>query len=124
MSTLCLMVVLAHPDDEAFGVGGTLARYAAEGCDVHLVCATRGEAGGIAEPDMATKANLPTVREQELRCACETLGIQPPHLLDYVDGQLPIVNQGQAVAKVVRLIRELPAAGGDHLWAGWHLWAL
>ncbi len=107
MSSLCLMVVLAHPDDEAFGVGGTLARYAAEGCDVHLVCATRGEAGGIAEPDMATKANLPSVREQELRCACETLGIQPPHLLDYVDGQLPIVNQGQAVAKVVRLIREL-----------------
>jgi len=100
------MAVLAHPDDEAFGIGGTLARYAAEGCEVHLVCATRGEAGEIAAPDMATVANLPAVREQELRCACRTLGIRPPHLLGYVDGQMAIVHQGQAVGQVVRLIRE------------------
>ncbi len=39
---LVLMAVLAHPDDEAFGLGGTQAEYAAEGCDVHLVTATRG----------------------------------------------------------------------------------
>jgi LmbE family N-acetylglucosaminyl deacetylase len=107
MDRPCLMVVLAHPDDEAFGIGGTLARYAAEGCDVHLVCATRGEAGQIAEPELATVANLPAVRERELRCACEALGIRPPRFLDYVDGQLAIVHQGQAVGKVVRLIREL-----------------
>ena len=67
MSTYTLMAVFAHPDDEAFGTGGTLARYAAEGCDVHLVTATRGEAGQIAEPGVATPANLPQVREQELR---------------------------------------------------------
>ncbi len=101
------MAVFAHPDDEAFGNGGTLAKYAAEGCDVHLVTATRGEAGRIAEPDLATPANLPYVREQELRCACEIYGIHPPHLLDYQDGQLPIVNQGQAIGKLVRLLRAL-----------------
>jgi LmbE family N-acetylglucosaminyl deacetylase len=100
------MAVFAHPDDEAFSVGGTLAKYAAQGCDVHLVTATRGEAGQIREPELATAANLPQVRERELRCACEAYGILPPHFLDYVDGQLPIVHQGQAVGKVVRLIRE------------------
>jgi LmbE family N-acetylglucosaminyl deacetylase len=107
MSNLTLMAVFAHPDDEAFGVGGTLTRYAAEGCDVYLVTATRGEAGEIAEPGLANTANLPFVREQELRCACQIYGIHPPRLLDYQDGQLAIVNQGQAVGRLVRIIREL-----------------
>ncbi len=107
MSQLKLMAVFAHPDDEAFGTGGTLTKYAAEGCDVYLVTATRGEAGQIAEPDLATPVNLPHVREQELRCACQIYGIHPPRFLDYVDGQLPLVHQGQAVGKLVRLLREL-----------------
>jgi LmbE family N-acetylglucosaminyl deacetylase len=102
-----VMAVFAHPDDEAFGTGGTLTKYAAEGCDVYLVTATRGEAGKIAEPGLATAANLPQVREQELRCACQVYGIHPPLFLDYMDGQLPIVHQGQAVGKLVRIIREL-----------------
>jgi LmbE family N-acetylglucosaminyl deacetylase len=101
------MAVFAHPDDEAFGTGGTMSKYAAEGADVYLVTATRGEAGQIAEPELATPVNLPTVREHELRCACEIYGINPPKFLDYVDGQLPMVHQGQAVGKLVRLIREI-----------------
>ena len=104
---LTMMAVFAHPDDEAFGVGGSLAKCAREGIAVHLVTATRGEAGAIAQSELATEANLPYVREQELRCACEVYGIHPPHFLDYVDGQLTVVHQGQAVGKVVRLIREL-----------------
>ncbi len=107
VSNLKLMAVFAHPDDEAFGTGGTLSKYAAEGGDVHLVTATRGEAGQIAEPDLATSADLPFVRQQELRCACEIYGIHPPRFLDYPDGLLPLIHQGQAVGKVVRLIREL-----------------
>lgn len=107
MSDLTLMAVFAHPDDEAFGTGGTLSRYADEGHDVYLVTATRGEAGEIAEPDLATSADLPFVREQELRCACEAYGIHPPRFLGYADGLLPIVHQGQAVGKVVRLVRQL-----------------
>jgi len=84
MSISALMAVFAHPDDEAFGTGGTLAKYAAEGHDVYVVTATRGEAGQIALPDLATPASLPAVREQELRCACE-----------------------QAVGKLVRIIRQI-----------------
>ncbi len=107
MSISALMAVFAHPDDEAFGTGGTLARYAAEGHDVYVVTATRGEAGQIALPDLATPASLPAVREQELRCACRAYGIHPPIFLDYLDGQLTIVNQGQAVGKLVRIIRQI-----------------
>ena len=107
MNPQTLMAIFAHPDDEAFGAGGTLTKYAAQGYDVYLVTATRGEAGQITESDLSTAANLPYVREQELRCACEIYGIHPPLFLDYVDGQLPIVHQGQAVGKLVRIIREL-----------------
>lgn len=107
MNQAVLLAVFAHPDDEAFGAGGTLAKYAAEGCEVYLATATRGEAGQIALPELATPASLPAVRERELRCACQTYGIHPPIFLDYLDGQLTIVNQGQAVGKLVRLIRRL-----------------
>lgn len=107
MDRLTLMAVFAHPDDEAFGTGGTLARYAAEKHNVFLVTATRGEAGGISEPGLATPSNLPYVREQELQCSCKMYGINPPIFLDYQDGQLPIVHQGQAVGKLVRIIREI-----------------
>jgi N-acetyl-1-D-myo-inositol-2-amino-2-deoxy-alpha-D-glucopyranoside deacetylase len=107
LNELTLMAVTAHPDDEAFFIGGALTKYAAEGCDVYLVTATRGEAGHIAEPDLATTANLPYVREQELRCACQVYGIHPPRFMDYPDGQLPVVHQRQAVGKLVHIIREL-----------------
>ena len=107
MSKSVLMAVFAHPDDEAFGTGGTLAKYAAEGHHVYVVTPTRGEAGQIALPDLATPASLPAVREQELRCACKAYGIHPPIFLDYLDGQLTIVNQGQAVGKLVRIIRQI-----------------
>jgi LmbE family N-acetylglucosaminyl deacetylase len=56
---------------------------------------------------MAIPSNLPDVREQELRCACGIYGINPPRFLDYQDGQLTVVHQGQAVSKVVRLLREI-----------------
>ena len=44
-----LLAVLAHPDDESYGPGGTLARYAAEGFQVHVAIATDGAAGTAAE---------------------------------------------------------------------------
>ena len=45
MESLKLLAVFAHPDDESMGMGGTLAKYSAEGVDTHLVCASRGERG-------------------------------------------------------------------------------
>lgn len=79
-----ILAVFAHPDDEAFSVGGTLTHYARKGVRVVLACATRGEAGKITVPGM-TVDDLGVQREQELRRACEALEIEPPIFLDYHD---------------------------------------
>ncbi|MHA0040913.1 PIG-L deacetylase family protein [Deinococcus sp. PEB2-63] len=84
MSTPTLLAVFAHPDDEAFSVGGTLTHYARRGVRVVLACATRGEAGKITVPGM-TVDDLGAQREQELRDACEALEIEAPVFLDYHD---------------------------------------
>ncbi len=80
-----LLAVYAHPDDEAFGSGGTLARYAAAGDDVRLICATRGESGKITDPDIDPDVDLAELREAELRDACRALGIGEPIFLGYHD---------------------------------------
>jgi LmbE family N-acetylglucosaminyl deacetylase len=67
-----LLVVTAHPDDESFPMGGTLAKYAAEGARVVLVSATRGEAG---LPGMAP-AETARIREAELRAAGRVPGLR------------------------------------------------
>ena len=80
-----MLVALAHPDDESFGMGGTLAYYAAQGVDVHLVCATRGEAGSVDPEFMEGYASVAELREAELRCAAEQLGLSGLEFLDYRD---------------------------------------
>lgn len=80
-----VLVIIAHPDDEALGIGGTMARLVAEGHAVTVVCATRGEAGEIADPALATPETLGQVREQELRAAMEELGVADVRFLDYRD---------------------------------------
>ncbi|MFQ5576386.1 MAG: PIG-L deacetylase family protein, partial [Anaerolineae bacterium] len=133
-ATRTLLAIFAHPDDEAFGTGGVLSKYAAQGVNVHLITATCGEAGQIADPALATPQTLARVREQELRCACRTYGINPPHLLRYPDGQTSQVNQKEAVGKIVHLIRRLKpqvviAFGPDGIYGHYdhlvlHRWAV
>src|SRR3954464_12196698 len=81
-----LLAVFAHPDDESYLCGGTLAHYAAAGVRVALVGATRGEAGDTAVPPLATREPLPAVRAGELRAAAGLLGLAEVHLLGYEDG--------------------------------------
>lgn len=80
-----LLAVLAHPDDESFGMGGTLALYARRGVEVHLVCATRGEAGEVDEQYMRGFETIAELRVNELRCAAGYLGLTGVHYLDYRD---------------------------------------
>jgi N-acetyl-1-D-myo-inositol-2-amino-2-deoxy-alpha-D-glucopyranoside deacetylase len=84
-----LLVVLAHPDDETFGMGGTLALYARRGVDVHLICATRGEVGEMDSRYMHGFASAGERREAELRCAAENLGLKGVIFLDYRDSGMP-----------------------------------
>jgi LmbE family N-acetylglucosaminyl deacetylase len=80
-----LLAVLAHPDDETFGTGGTLALYAQQGVKVHLVCATRGEAGEADPQHLQGYASIAELREAELRCAAGILGISGLFFLGYRD---------------------------------------
>jgi len=89
MSKYTLLVVLAHPDDESFGMGGTLALYASRGVDVHLVCATRGEVGEMAPELLEGYQSIADRRESELRCAAGILGLAGVHFLSYRDSGMP-----------------------------------
>ena len=86
------LVAVAHPDDETFGCGSVIARAAALGAEVTVVCATRGEAGELVDgsPD---PGDLGRVREAELRRAAARLGAARVELLGYrdsgFDGDLP-----------------------------------
>ena len=113
------MAVFAHPDDESFSTGGTLARYAAEGHHVTLVCATRGEVGEISDPSLATPETLGAVRVGELRAAAGALGIKEIIFLDYCDSGMndsidnkdprAFINapEDEVIARLTRTMRQL-----------------
>jgi N-acetyl-1-D-myo-inositol-2-amino-2-deoxy-alpha-D-glucopyranoside deacetylase len=84
-----LLAVLAHPDDETFGTGGTLAHYAQIGTQVYLVCATRGEVGEMDPKYMRGFNSIAERREDELRCAAEKLGLTAVYFLNYRDSGMP-----------------------------------
>lgn len=103
-----LLAVLAHPDDESLGFGGTLAKYAAEGVETHLLTATRGERGRFgAEGRNADPAVVGRVREAELRAAADVLGIQEVSILGYGDGAVDTVDVATAIPAIAAHIRRV-----------------
>ena len=74
--TKTILAVLAHPDDETFGLGGTLALYAQKGYDVYYVCATRGEVGAADEEFMKGYKDVAEMRTAELMRAAKILGLK------------------------------------------------
>lgn len=107
MDQKCLLAVFAHPDDEAFGVAGAMRKYRDEGVKTALVCATRGEAGEISDPALATPETLGQVREGELRAAARIMGIEDVSFLDYRDGDLSKADPDEAIGRIVYHIRRL-----------------
>lgn len=105
---LRLMAVMAHPDDESLGVGGTLAKYAAEGVDTYLITATRGERGWTGSPaENPGLTGLGVLREAELRAACAVLGVCELHFMDYIDGDLDQAPVDEALGKIVGHLRRI-----------------
>ena len=102
-----LLAVFAHPDDETFRPGGTLALLARRGVEVHVLTATRGEAGSCGDPPLCSPEELPAVRESELRCACAALGLESPRLLDYQDGHLAEVIPEEIKAHILTAVIEI-----------------
>jgi len=117
--TKTLLAVLAHPDDESFGLGGTLALYASKGYDVYYVCATRGEAGTVDEEHLKGFKDTAEMRTNELMRAAKELGLKEVFFLGYRDSGMPGMEANQhpnaqinapieeVAGKVVKYIRKL-----------------
>lgn len=117
--TKTLLAVLAHPDDESFGLGGTLALYAQKGYDTYLVCATRGEAGTVDAVYLNGFKDTAELRAGELQRAAKILGLKDVFFLGYRDSGMAgsednkhpdaQVNHpvDEVAGKVVKYIREL-----------------
>lgn len=99
-----LLALFAHPDDETFCSGGTLARFAAAGATARVVSFTRGQAGQIRDANVATRRTLGAVREAEMRQACARLGVHDVACLDYEDGGLSGVVRDVLIADLLREI--------------------
>jgi LmbE family N-acetylglucosaminyl deacetylase len=104
------MAILAHPDDESLGVGGTLAKYAAQGVNVFLVTATSGDRGRFHGHHGGDERHpgylaLAGIRETELRAAAAVLGVQEVSLLGYHDQQLDRADPGEAIARIAAHLR-------------------
>ena len=121
-----LLALFAHPDDEAFPVGGALAACASAGVAVRLITATRGEEGEIRQPGVATRETIGAVREKELGDSVEAPGLASHTLPNYRDSGMagteptgvpkprqrrPRSSSGAAGLRD----QELPASGGAHL---------
>jgi len=105
---LKLMCVLAHPDDETLGHGGLIAKYAAEGVEVYLITATRGERGWGGYPaEDPGEAAMGRLREAELREATRVLGVRELILLDYIDGDLDQADPTEIVSQIVTQVRRI-----------------
>ena len=101
------MCILAHPDDESLGMGGTLAKYASEGVCISLVTATRGERGWIgAETDYPGPDALGRLRAAELAAAAQILGLQAVIFLGYRDGELAQVAPAGVINQLVTHLRK------------------
>lgn len=106
--TLRLLFIAAHPDDESLGCGGSLAKYAAEGIETHLVTATRGERGWFGdERENPGLEALGKLRAAELRAATARLGVHSLSFLDYVDGELDEADSIAATNQIAYHLRRV-----------------
>src|SRR5271167_2790913 len=100
-----MMVVTAHPDDEASSFGGALCLYRERGAETCVVCLTPGQAAthrGQARNDQA----LAELRREEFAAACKILKVSRGIVLDYPDGQLHRLEMQRVVSDLVLGIRE------------------
>jgi LmbE family N-acetylglucosaminyl deacetylase len=101
-----LLGIFAHPDDETLCAGGTLAKYASAGAEVHVISLTQGGAGQIRDAGAATRATLRAVREQELDAAGAELGLTGTRCLDHPDGGLAEIDGETLVTLASDLLQE------------------
>ena len=108
MTSKRILGVFAHPDDETSSCAGTFSRYAAEGEEIWVATATRGEQGTLGTGGWAIpRGELPKVREQEQRAVAQLLGIRETVYLGYHDGEVEDTPYAELVAKVLEAIQRV-----------------
>jgi LmbE family N-acetylglucosaminyl deacetylase len=101
-----MLLVFAHPDDELFSTGGTVAKYVKAGWHVDLILATRGEAGQSGEYGDVPGEKLAQIRQQEAEAAGTILGISSITFLEYADGTLAGEPPGEIEDKIYQKMIE------------------
>ncbi|MEK4042784.1 bacillithiol biosynthesis deacetylase BshB2 [Paenibacillus sp. FSL H8-0048] len=103
-----ILVVFPHPDDEAFGAAGTIAKYIQQGAEVTYACLTLGEMGrNMGIPPFANRVTLPEIRKEELRASCRAIGIQDLRMLGFHDKMIEFEDQQLLDQTLLALIHEL-----------------
>ncbi|MGN7399267.1 bacillithiol biosynthesis deacetylase BshB2 [Cytobacillus praedii] len=103
-----VLVVFPHPDDEAFGVSGTIASYTKSGIPVTYACLTLGEMGrNMGNPPFATRETLPQIRKKELQDAADVLGITDLRMLGYRDKTVEFEDKAVLAAHMGSIIEEV-----------------
>lgn len=103
-----VLMIFPHPDDEAFGVSGTIMKHIDNGTPVTYACLTLGQMGrNLGNPPFATRESLPKIREKELEAACAAMGITDLRKMGYRDKTLEFELQEDLVKMVTELIDEL-----------------
>lgn len=102
-----VLAVVAHPDDESFGLGAVLTAFIDRGARVSVLCLTHGERSTVHGVD----GDLYRVRTQELRRAAAALGVATTNLRHYPDGDLQSVCRTQLAGEVADAVREVHADG-------------
>jgi LmbE family N-acetylglucosaminyl deacetylase len=114
-----LLIALAHPDDESFGMAGTIAKYENEGAEVYLICATNGDVGMMEDKYLDGYESIAHVRLAELECAAQILGLTRLYAFGYRDSGMPgspdndhpdslvAADVDEVVRRVTEVIREV-----------------
>ena len=102
-----VLVIFPHPDDEAFGVSGTIATYVKQGIPVTYACLTLGEMGrNLGNPPFATRETLPHIRKKELIASAEAMGIQDLRMMGLRDKTIEFEDDEKMVQMMESLIED------------------
>ncbi|MEN8702078.1 bacillithiol biosynthesis deacetylase BshB2 [Bacillus infantis] len=103
-----VLVIFPHPDDEAFGVSGTIATHVNSGTPVTYACLTLGQMGrNLGNPPFATRESLPLIRRKELKEAARVLGIQDLRMLGYRDKTIEFEDEKLLTDHLFSIVEEV-----------------
>lgn len=103
-----VLVVFPHPDDEAFGVSGTMTTHIKQGTPVTYACLTLGEMGrNLGNPPFATRESLPEIRKKELAASAEAIGLTDLRMMGLRDKTIEFEDDEKMVGMMTELIEEL-----------------